>query len=44
LDTLENNPLISALAEVRALFPLIEELDFVISLGIDAPKIDNPED
>ncbi len=30
---LENDPLISALSEVTALFPTIEEPDFVISLG-----------
>jgi hypothetical protein len=40
--TLENNPLIAALAEARVLFPLIKEPDFVISLGTGAPKMGVP--
>ncbi len=40
--TLENNALISALAEARVLFPLIEDPDFVISLGTGAPKVGVP--
>lgn len=40
--TLENNPLISALAEAKALFPCIKNPDFVISLGTGAPKLDVP--
>jgi hypothetical protein len=41
-EPLENNPLISALAEVRVLSQLIEAPDFVISLGTSAPKLDVP--
>jgi len=36
---LENNPLIIALSEVVAMFPLVKELDFIVSLGIGAPRI-----
>jgi hypothetical protein len=36
---LENDPLIIALLEVAAMFPLIEELDFIVSLGIGAPRM-----
>jgi hypothetical protein len=35
---LENDPLISALLEVAAMFPLIEEPDFMVSLGTGAPR------
>ncbi|CAK7237038.1 hypothetical protein SBRCBS47491_009841 [Sporothrix bragantina] len=35
---LENDPLVSALAEVAALFPLVDEPDFVVSLGTGEPK------
>jgi hypothetical protein len=35
---LENDPLISALSEVAAMFPLIEEPDFIVSLGTGAPR------
>ncbi|KAI9767636.1 MAG: hypothetical protein M1840_005507 [Geoglossum simile] len=38
---LENDPLISALSEVAAMFPLIEEPDFVVSLGTGAPRLKN---
>jgi hypothetical protein len=37
---LENNPLISALRETEALFPLVDEPDFVVSLGTGEPKPD----
>ncbi|KAI9855647.1 MAG: hypothetical protein M1813_009693 [Trichoglossum hirsutum] len=36
---LENDPLISALSEVAAMFPLIEEPDFVVSLGTGTPRL-----
>jgi hypothetical protein len=36
---LENDPLISALSEMAAMFPLIEEPDFVVSLGTGAPRL-----
>jgi len=35
---LENDPLISALSEVAALFPQVDEPDFVLSLGTGEPK------
>ena len=35
---LENNPLISALSEVAALFPLVKEPDFIVSLGTGEPS------
>ncbi|CAK7238176.1 hypothetical protein SEUCBS140593_010402 [Sporothrix eucalyptigena] len=35
---LENDPLVSALSEVAALFPLVDEPDFVVSLGTGEPK------
>ncbi len=35
---LENDPLLSALSEVTALFPFVEEPDFVVSLGTGGPK------
>ncbi|KAH9204856.1 patatin-like phospholipase-like protein [Leptodontidium sp. 2 PMI_412] len=35
---LENDPLISALSEVAAMFPLVEEPDFMVSLGTGAPR------
>ncbi|KAK1754174.1 patatin-like phospholipase-like protein [Echria macrotheca] len=35
---LENDPLVSALSELAALFPLVEEPDFVVSLGTGEPK------
>jgi hypothetical protein len=35
---LENDPLISALSEVASMFPLIEEPDFILSLGTGEPK------
>ncbi|KAI2602275.1 hypothetical protein GGR54DRAFT_645183 [Hypoxylon sp. NC1633] len=35
---LENNPVISALSEAAALFPLVEEPDFVVSLGTGEPE------
>jgi hypothetical protein len=35
---LENDPLITALSEVAAMFPLVEEPDFMISLGTGAPR------
>jgi len=38
---LENDPLISALSEVAAIFPLVEEPDFVVSLGTGEPKPSN---
>ena len=38
---LENDPLISALSEVAAMFPLVEEPDFVISLGTGEPTPSN---
>jgi len=34
---LQNDPLISALSEVAAIFPLVEEPDFMVSLGTGAP-------
>ncbi|KAI9772432.1 MAG: hypothetical protein M1840_000635 [Geoglossum simile] len=39
---LENDPLISALSEVAAMFPFIEEPDFVVSLGTGAPRKNDP--
>lgn len=36
---LENNPLVSTLSEVAALFPLAEEPDFVVSLGTGEPEL-----
>jgi hypothetical protein len=38
---LENDPLVSALSEVAATFPLTEEPDFVVSLGTGEPKLEN---
>ncbi|KAH7108826.1 phospholipase, partial [Dendryphion nanum] len=38
---LENDPLISALSEVAAMFPLIEEPDFILSLGTGEPTSNN---
>jgi hypothetical protein len=35
---LENDPLISALSEVAAIFPLVEEPDFIVSLGTGTPR------
>lgn len=35
---LENDPLVSALSEVAALFPQIEEPDFIVSLGTGNPR------
>jgi hypothetical protein len=35
---LENDPLISALSETAAMFPLIEEPDFIVSLGTGATR------
>ncbi|CAK7206337.1 hypothetical protein SEUCBS139899_009126 [Sporothrix eucalyptigena] len=35
---LENDPLVSALSEVAALFPLVDEPDFVVSLGTGEPR------
>lgn len=40
---LENDPLISALSEVAATFPLTEEPDFVISLGTGEPKLEDDD-
>ena len=40
---LENDPLLSALSEVTALFPLMEEPDFVISIGTGGPKEENSD-
>lgn len=39
---LENDPLISALSEAAALFPHVEEPDFVLSLGTGEPAADGP--
>ncbi|KAH8650337.1 acyl transferase/acyl hydrolase/lysophospholipase [Tricladium varicosporioides] len=36
---LENDPLIAALSEVAAMFPLVEEPDFMVSLGTGAPRM-----
>jgi hypothetical protein len=41
---LENDPTISALSEVSALFPGVEEPDFVLSLGTGEPKPTNNRD
>ncbi|KAF1948543.1 patatin-like phospholipase-like protein [Byssothecium circinans] len=38
---LENDPLISALSEVAAMFPYVEEPDFVVSLGTGEPASSN---
>ncbi|KAH7111317.1 phospholipase [Dendryphion nanum] len=38
---LENDPLISALSEVAAMFPLVEEPDFILSLGTGEPTSNN---
>ncbi|KAH7111354.1 hypothetical protein B0J11DRAFT_598877 [Dendryphion nanum] len=38
---LENDPLISALSEVAAMFPLVEEPDFILSLGSGEPTSNN---
>lgn len=35
---LENDPLVSALSEVAAIFPLVEEPDFIVSLGTGTPS------
>jgi hypothetical protein len=35
---LENDPLISALSEVVAIFLLVKEPDFIVSLGTSAPR------
>jgi hypothetical protein len=35
---LENDPLISALSEMATTFPLVEEPDFMVSLGTGAPR------
>jgi hypothetical protein len=35
---LQNDPLLSALSEVAAMFPLVEEPDFMVSLGTGAPR------
>ena len=36
---LENDLLISALSEVAAMYPLVEEPDFIVSLGTGTPRI-----
>jgi hypothetical protein len=41
--SLENNPLVSALSEVAATFPLIKEPDFVVSLGTGESKLENED-
>jgi hypothetical protein len=38
LGPLQNDPLISALSEVAAMFPLVEEPDFIVSLGTGSPR------
>jgi hypothetical protein len=38
---LENDPLISALSEVAALFPHVDEPDFILSLGTGEPAASN---
>lgn len=38
---LENDPIVSALSEVAVMFPLVEEPDFVISLGTGEPASSN---
>jgi len=35
---LQNDPLISALSEVAAMFPMVEEPDFMVSLGTGTPR------
>ncbi|KAH8799647.1 acyl transferase/acyl hydrolase/lysophospholipase, partial [Xylogone sp. PMI_703] len=36
---LQNDPLLSALSEVAAMFPYVEEPDFMVSLGTGAPRV-----
>ena len=40
---MENDPLVSALSEVAAMFPLTEEPDFVVSLDTGEPKLENED-
>src|ERR1700722_15667177 len=39
----ENDPIISALSEAAATFPLTEDFDFVVSLGTGEPKLKNDD-